>query len=56
MPARTGRIGPAELGPIRDHPPGSSGTTPPHLSPLKDTAVLTSLQALLGETARPKGA
>jgi transposase len=55
VPARVGRIGPAELDLIRRHPPGSPRTT--HLpSPLKDTAVLTSIQALLGETVRPKGA
>ncbi|GAA2900886.1 transposase [Nonomuraea rubra] len=58
-PARTGRLGPAQLDLIRSHPPGSPSATP-HLptakDPAKDTAVLASLQVLLGETVKPKGA
>ncbi|UBU12108.1 transposase [Nonomuraea gerenzanensis] len=47
------RAGPAALDPIRSHPLGSPGS-PPDPSPLKDSAVLASLQALLGHTVKPK--
>ncbi|MGR6914831.1 transposase [[Actinomadura] parvosata] len=50
---KTLRAGHADLDLIRSHPPGSPNTGP-DLSPFKDTAVLASLQALLGDTVRAK--
>lgn len=48
------RAAPAPLDLIRTHHTGPPGLPPPR-APVKDSAVLAGLQALLGGTARPRG-